>query len=52
MRANIRDIRELLGCDEETALQVEAQMEDGGIDFSECTRREFTLAALEARDVL
>lgn len=48
-----KDIMSLLSVDADTALRVQDVMECAGIDFSECTQREFDDAAISAfADVL
>jgi hypothetical protein len=48
MRANIRDIIALFNISEEEAKKVEYNMDCLGIDYSECTKREFREIAKEA----
>ena len=43
-----RQIMKRFGLDAETALKVQARMEEEGLDFSECTKREFNRAMIEA----
>lgn len=47
-----RDIMKLLDVDAETALKVQAIMEQDGFDFSECTTKEFVKEVRYAAFVL
>ena len=48
MRLNIKRITELLNVSPEVANKVEYEMDCMGIDYSECTTREFNMYAKEA----
>lgn len=48
MNKNITDIQKILGCSEMHALNVYDQLCANGVDFSECTLREFKYAVAEA----
>lgn len=48
MNKATRDIMALLKVDAETALKVQGRMESNGLDFSECSQREFNRAARAA----
>lgn len=43
------EIMEMFSVDAATALKIQARMEENGIDYSECTLKEFRYAAREAR---
>lgn len=49
MNKTTRDIMKLLNVGAERALQIQNRMERNGVDFSECTRREFETAAEQAQ---
>lgn len=48
----ILDIMALLRISEASAFKVYKRMGENGLDFSECTQREFNTAAIEAFDEL
>ena len=41
MNGVTKDLMQILRIDENTALQVQAEMDSSGIDYSECTWKEF-----------
>lgn len=45
---NITDIMKIVGCTQENAFKVFSQMSADGLDFSECSKREFKRSALDA----
>lgn len=45
---NVNQVKALFGVDVHTAQEIVAIMEDNGIDFSECTQKQFNKAAREA----
>ncbi len=48
MTQNVRDVMRLLDVDKYLAEKVVDQMECAGLDFSECTNREFAASARES----
>lgn len=48
MNKATRDIMALLKVSAETALKVQSRMDSNGLDFSECSQREFNRAARQA----
>ena len=50
MNKTTHDIMRLLNVDAKRALQIQNRMERNGVDFSECTKREFEMAAEQAQE--
>jgi hypothetical protein len=48
MNQDTKQIMSLLKVDVETALLVQEKMDCSGIDYSECSKREFEMAARDA----
>lgn len=49
MNKTTRDLMKMLNVTAERALQIQNRMERNGVDFSECTKREFETAAEQAQ---
>jgi|GEM_PF-1863035 hypothetical protein len=52
MNMYTRQIAELLKIDLETAAKVQYEMECWGLDFSECSKREFNMVARECFELV